>query len=263
MSDEPAPTNPVLSLIEQRTSTRTFAPVPITDDEKAAILHAAMRAPTAGNLMLYSIVEVTDQAVKDELARTCDDQPFIAQAPWVLVFLADYQKWLDLFAFSGTPLPDGAARVRPPGLGDLVLACCDALIAAQTAVIAAESLGIGSCYVGDILENAERHIELLDLPPHTFPVTMLVFGRPAKRRPPTPRYEKHVVHRDRYRRLTPPELAEVLDDLAALHAPHGLPEGAADYAQVVYRRKYMAAFTHEMNRSVALLVERWQKGEPS
>ena len=57
-----------------------------------------MRAPTAGNLMLYSIIEIEDQALKDRLAVTCDDQPFIAKAPWVLVFVADFQKWMDLFA---------------------------------------------------------------------------------------------------------------------------------------------------------------------
>jgi nitroreductase len=56
-----------------------------------------MRAPTAGNLMLYSIIEVEDQALKERLALTCDNQPFIAKAPWVLIFVADYQKWIDLF----------------------------------------------------------------------------------------------------------------------------------------------------------------------
>ena len=62
-----------------------------------------------------------------------------------------------------------------------MLACSDALIAAQNAVIAAESLGIGSCYIGDILEQAEDHAELLDLPPHTMPVAMLCFGRAKAR----------------------------------------------------------------------------------
>ena len=66
-----------------------------------------------------------------------------------------------------------------------MMACSDALIAAQNAVVAAESLGIGSCYIGDVLEQAEIHAELLDLPRHTLPVAMLCFGRPAQpaRRP--------------------------------------------------------------------------------
>ena len=52
-------------------------------------------------MMLYSIIEVNDQAAKDTLARTCDHQPFIARAPLVLLFLADYQRWFDYYLLSG------------------------------------------------------------------------------------------------------------------------------------------------------------------
>src|SRR5665648_29342 len=149
--------NETLALIEGRCSTRVFAPAPVTDDEKAAILHAALRAPTGGNMQLYSIIQVEDQALKDRLAVTCDDQPFIAKAPWVLIFVADLQRWVDLFAASGVERLEGVTHRMTPGVGDLLLACSDALIAAQNAVIAAESLGIGSCYIGDILENGEEH----------------------------------------------------------------------------------------------------------
>ena len=217
-----------------------------------------MRAPTAGNLMLYTIIEVEDQALKERLAVTCDDQPFIAKAPWVLVFVADYQKWIDIFSVSDVgSLPD-VRHHGAPGPGDLLLACSDALIAAQNAVIAAESLGIGSCYIGDVLEQAEEHIELLGLPAHTLPIAMLCFGRPAQRRRPVPRYEKHVVHKDRYRRLSPEELREVSAELAQLHAPRGFRAGIANIGQDVYARKYAADFTHELNRSVAVWLERWQ-----
>ena len=60
----------------------------------------------------------------------------------------------------------------------LFLACCDALIAAQTAVIAAESLGIGTCYIGDIMENYEEHEELFGLPKYVFPIRLICFGYP-------------------------------------------------------------------------------------
>ena len=186
--------NPTLDLIARRTSTRTYSPEPITEAEKEAILAAAFRAPTAGNLMLYSIVDVADQALKDRLAITCDDQPFIAKAPWVLVFVADYQKWTDLFDWAST---GDLTERRPLGPGDLLLGCSDAIIAAQNAVIAAESLGIGSCYIGDILENGEEHADLLGLPPGALPIAMLCFGRSAVTRAPTPRYTRNVVHTDR------------------------------------------------------------------
>lgn len=250
--------NPTIELMNARFSTRTFAPASITPDERETILHTAMRAPTGGNMMLYTIIEIEDQSLKDQLAVLCDDQPFIAKAPWVLLFLADFQKWTDLFAASGVDSLEDVDHPANLGLGDLMLACSDAIIAAQNAVITAESLGIGSCYIGDIMENGEAVAELLELPPHTFPVAMLVFGRPAKRREPTPHYMKHVVHKDTYRRLTEAELAEVSSELGDMHAPHGLKPGIENLPQDVYRRKFASAFMAEMNRSVAWWLHRWQ-----
>lgn len=253
--------NPTLQLLEKRCSTRAYAPVPITDDEKATILHATFRAPTAGNMMLYSMIEVADQSLKARLAVTCDDQPFIARAPWVLLFVADFQKWVDLFEYCDVASLEGVEHRMAPCAGDLLLACSDALIAAQNAVVAAESLGIGSCYIGDILERGEEHAELFDLPAHTLPIAMLCFGRAAAERPPVPRYTKHMVHRDRYRRLSEEELAEVSSDLQRLYAPHGLVPGVVNYPQAIYRRKYTSEFMAEMNRSVAWWLRRWEGRE--
>lgn len=249
--------NPTIDLMNARCSTRAYSDEPITAEEREAILHTAMRAPTAGNMMLYSIIEIEDQALKDRLAITCDDQPFIATAPWVLLFVADYQKWMDLFAWGGAYDMAGVARRTTPELGDLCMAMSDALIAAQNAVIAAESLGIGSCYIGDIIENAEEHAGLLDLPPHTLPIAMVCFGRPKAPRPPVARMERHVVMRDRYHRLTQDELAEVSGALQAQFAPHGLPADAENYPQVVYRRKFVPDYMTEMNRSARWWMERW------
>jgi FMN reductase (NADPH)/FMN reductase [NAD(P)H] len=176
----------------------------------------------------------------------------------VLVFLADFQKWIDLFEHANVDSLEGVAHRMAPGPGDLLLACSDALIAAQNAVVAAESLGIGSCYIGDILENGEEHAELFALPPHALPIAMLCFGRPAAPRPPTPRYSKHVVHTDRYRRLSGTELAEVSAELQSVHAPHGLKPGFASYPQEIYQRKYASEFMAEMNRSARWWLERWE-----
>ena len=107
--------NSTLSLLNGRCSTRSWAATPLGDDEKRAILHSAMRAPTAGNMMLYSIIEVADQKLKDRLAETCDHQPFIARAPWVLVFVADLQKWTDLFAAAGAERMPGVPHDVRPG----------------------------------------------------------------------------------------------------------------------------------------------------
>jgi nitroreductase len=251
--------NETIALLDARCSTRAYDPTPLTAEEKRAILHAAMRAPTAGNMMLYSILEIEDQKIKDRLAVTCDDQPFIARAPWVLLFVADCQKWMDLFAAAGVDRmdPEVAPPGVMPGVGDLLLACCDALIAAQNAVVAAESLGIGSCYIGDIMEQAETHAELLGLPRWTFPAAMLCFGRPRRRPHRTERYETHVVHRDRYHRLSDDELREACADLDAMYGAGRGGEGLGGLARDVYARKFTADFAAEMNRSVAWWIERW------
>ena len=94
-------------------------------------------------------------------------------APLVLVFCADCKKWYDAYLEAGcTP--------RTPGVGDLMLAVTDAAIAAQNAVVAAESFGIGSCYIGDIMENCDTQRSLLYLPDYVFPAVMLVFGWPTQ-----------------------------------------------------------------------------------
>lgn len=253
--------NPTIELLNARCSTRAYDPVPPTDEEKRAVLHAAMRAPTAGNLMLYSILEIEDQALKDRLAVTCDDQPFIARAPWVLLFVADFQKWMDLFAATGCDQLPGVPHGVTPGLGDLLMACTDATIAAQNAVVAAESLGIGSCYIGDIMELGETHAELLDLPRYTFPIALLCLGRPKVAPHITARYEKHVVHTNTYRRLSEEELREVSDDLDREFGDRASRHGTAGYVQDVYARKFTADFSFEANRSVAWWLERWETPE--
>ena len=139
--------NPVLETIHKRTSLRRYKDTPISDEHLKTLLEATLRAPTAGNMMLYSVLTIKDQAMKEKLSQTCDNQPFIARAPLVLVFLADYQRWFDYYRMSGVAL------LRELDVGDLFLAMDDAIIAAQTAVLAAESMGIGTCYIGDVMEN--------------------------------------------------------------------------------------------------------------
>ena len=123
--------NAILSALSARKSVRVFPPDPVTPDERAAILNAAFQAPTAGNQQLYTILDITDPALKATLADLCDHQPFIAGAPLVLVFLADCRRWLNAYHAAGI------TDARKPGAGDLMLAVADTCIAAQNAVVAA------------------------------------------------------------------------------------------------------------------------------
>ena len=158
--------NEIIESLYKRKSMRVYEERTIPEEMKRIILEAAAQAPSAGCQQLYTILDITDKELKVALSETCDNQPFIAKAPMVLVFCADCKKWYDTYLEAGcTP--------RKPGAGDLMLAVTDAAIAAQNAVVAAESFGIGSCYIGDIMENCEEQRRLLKLPEYVFPAEML------------------------------------------------------------------------------------------
>ena len=237
--------NQVIEQLKERKSVRVFTDKPITPEEVSAILEAAVNAPTAGNQQLYTIINVTDPQLRAQLAESCDHQPFIATAPLVLVFCADCRKWYQAFkAYHCDP--------RKPGVGDLMLAVSDTNIAAQNAVVAAQSLGIGSCYIGDIMENAETQRQLLSLPPYVFPAAMLVFGYPTEgqlERPKPPRSDmRHIVHENGYRDMDAGELKQMLCVKA----------GARDFEQWIgafCNRKYHSDFSKEMTRSVQVYLD--------
>jgi len=258
--------NQTLSVIENRVSVRNYAPNSVSREEKETILHAAMRAPTAGNMMLYSIIEIEDQALKDRLAETCDHQPFIAKAPFELIFAADYQRMFDYFQYCGVEAQgvERGVTTRPPQEGDMLLACCDALIAAQNAVVAAESMGIGSCYIGDIIEQYETHRELLNLPPYVLPITMLCFGRPAVEKAekhPRSRFDPaYIIFKNQYKRLTDQDFNEMMKK-EALHAhpDAALEEAVKQNGSELYFRKFASAFSAEMTRSAREMIKNWQK----
>ena len=151
--------NEVIRQLAARRSVRAFEDRDIPGEVRAAILEAAAQAPTAGNQQLYTILDVTDPQLKARLAETCDHQPFIAQAPMVLIFLADVCKWLDAYREAG-------CEPRAPGAGDVMLAASDAAIAAQNAdklEVAGEKLteeeyALGIAKDSDLLKKANKVI---------------------------------------------------------------------------------------------------------
>ena len=240
--------NQIIENLHTRKSVRAYENKPIPEDIKKEILLASMAAPTAGNQQLYTILDITNQKIKDHLAISCDNQPFIAKAPMVLIFCADIQKWFDAFI-------EGNCQPRLPGAGDLLLAVDDAVIAAQNAVTAAWSFGIGSCYIGDIKEQCEDHRELLNLPNYVFPAAMLVFGYPTEqqkdRRKPLRCDLQYVVHENTYKRLDGFELRKMF----------GKKIGNQTYEtwfQAFCNRKYNSDFAKELSRSVDVYLRDFQ-----
>ena len=240
MNDSKSQKNKVVKNLFERKSVRIFEDRPISPEDRLTILQAACQAPTAGNQQLYTILDITEPALKKRLSVTCDNQPFIADAPLVLLFCADCQKWYDAYRYAGcTP--------RHPSAGDLMLAVEDSSLAAQNAVTAAWSLGIGSCYIGDIMEHCELHRELFQLPPYVFPAVMLVLGYPTARQRERTKPARcpldSIVMENTYRKMD-------RDALYQMFSHKSGQQSYEDWMTAFCNRKYNSDFSREMGRSV-------------
>lgn len=255
--------NETIDLLLRRRSVRSFSAKQIEESLKRDLYETMRRAPTAGNQTLYSVIDIVDEEKKRILADSCDHQAFIANAPWVVVFVADMQRIFDYFRAS--QLDELAERTgvsigHVPLEADALLATCDAMIAAHTLSVAADSVGIGSCYIGDILENYERVAELLSLPRYALPVTMLTLGYPDNAPINARKTERmpieSFVFENTYRWIDSDELAE-LYSYNESGSGRFLP-GATNFGQHTYLRKFSADFMVEMRRSVRAMLENWR-----
>ncbi len=242
--------NEIIQSLYQRKSVRAFEEKAVPQEIKDELLEVTLQAPTAGNQIMYSIIDVTDEALKKELAASCDNQPFIATAPLVFVFTADHTRWVRSFELAD-------ANPRKLGVGDLLLAVTDTAIAAQNMVVAAESFGLGSCYIGDILEHCEKHRELLNLPPHAVPVCMLVLGYPTKqqieRKKPERFDKKFIVGENSYPHLSDEEVIECYTEVKSRGGI--TPQPFDEFMKAFCTRKFNSDFSKEMTRSVEKYLE--------
>ena len=243
--------NEIIRSLYDRKSVRVFEDRPVEEAVKRSVLEAALQAPTAGNMALYTILDITDPEKKAALSRSCDNQPFIATAPVVLIFCADYRRWYDVFCRY-------VDQVRKPDMGDLFLAEADAIIAAQNAVVAAQSLGLGSCYIGDITENYEYHKKLLNLPRYVVPAAMVCFGYPTQQQKDRPKPPRHgvsdLVHENGYDAAKSADMARMLSSQQGKDG-----EELADYIRRFCKRKWNSDFSIEMSRSCTEMVKDWTR----
>lgn len=179
---------------------RKYKKDPIPDQVLDYILEAGTRASTTGNMQVYSVVVTTDNAIKEELAPCHFNQPMVTQAPVVLTFCADFNrfnKWCRL-------------RKAEPGYDNFLsffTAAIDALLVAQNLCIAAEDAGLGICYLGSTTYMAGRIIEILELPAGVVPVTTVTVGYPDEHPELTDRLPlEAVIHREKYSDYTEEEI---------------------------------------------------------
>jgi nitroreductase len=189
------PWNDTIALLLSHRSTRGFRSDPLPDGTLETLVAAAQSAATSSNLQTWSVVAVDDPAVRAELAAIAGNQKHIEQCPIFLVFLADVSRNQRLAAEAGTEL------AGMPFLESFLVAAIDAALAAQNAVVAAESLGLANVYIGALRNDVARVSALLGLPPGATPVFGLCVGhalqgREGEVKPRLP--QAAVLHRDRY-----------------------------------------------------------------
>ncbi len=167
-----AAVNDVIATLLAHRSVRAYADRALPADILETIAAAAQSAPTSSNLQAWSVVAVRDTERKARLAACAGNQKHVANAPLLLVFVADLSR---LRRVSITEQMPGAGLDY---LEALVVAIADAAFAAQNTVVALESLGIGSCYIGGMRNQPEAVAAELGLPPEAFGVFGLTLGYP-------------------------------------------------------------------------------------
>lgn len=193
----------LFQLLVKRKSVRDFTEQQVEPEKVQKIYEAILSSPTTENMMMYSVIRITDKTVCEQLSK----QPAIRKAPLVLVFCADYRRWARIF---NVVRPEG----RKPEEGEYQLALIDTVIAAQNAVIAAEALGLNSVYLGDIMEHYEDRVRVLRLPAGVIPVCTLCIGYGTSQqleRPKPRRYlQQYLIHEGQYHDPSGAELLEML-----------------------------------------------------
>lgn len=154
--------NETLDTLVAHRSVRAYLPEPLPAGTVELLVAAAQSAPTSSNLQPWSVVAVEDKARKARLAALAGDQKQIHQAPLLLLWIVDHHRLAALGDELGTP----AQGLH--FLESFLLGAVDTSLAAQNAVVAAESVGLGSCYIGAIRNHPAEVAVELGLPPRAF-----------------------------------------------------------------------------------------------
>lgn len=234
------------SIINQHRTIRKYTGTPISEDLLSEILYSGTRASTTGNMQVYSIVASRDPKIREELAPCHFNQTMVREAPVVLTFCADYNrfnKWC-------------RARKAEPGYDNFlsfVTGAVDALLAAQNVCIAAESKGLGICYLGTTIYMAEKIIDILDLPKGVVPVTTVTLGFPDEDPPLTDRLPLDaVVHYEKYHDYSPEQIdglyreKESLDSNKLFVEENNLETLAQVFTEVRYKKSDNVGFSRAL-----------------
>ena len=198
--------NETIQLLFERSSCRSFLDKKIPKNVLSIVLEAGIHAPTAGNLQPYSIIEIQDLRSRRKLAEMCG-QKFIGEAPVLLLFCIDWhrnERWAEL---------EVAPFTATSSFRHFWVSFQDVIVCAQNICTAADSMGLGSVYIGTVIDFPAEILALFRMPESVFPVVMLCLGYPAKR--PKPRNKlgiKTVVHKGRYSEMKDKQLLRAFNE---------------------------------------------------
>lgn len=202
----------MLDTILNHKSIRKYKSTPVSEKDLQEILEAGIRASTSGNMQIYSIIVTRDEEMKKKLAPTHFNQPMAIQAPVVLTFCADinrFTKWCE-------------QRNAEPGYDNFLWftnAVIDAMLVAQNCSIAAEDKGLGVCYLGTTTYTADKIIDILELPKGVIPITTVVVGYPDENPKLTDRLPlEGVVHYETYKDYSKEDINRIYAEKEALES---------------------------------------------
>jgi len=198
--------NKTISLLVGRASCRAFTGRKISSRTLNYILEAGIHSPTGGNLQPYSVIKIEKPGARSRLSKLCG-QSFMKKAPLHLVFCMDFhrlRRWAKL-----EKAPFSADRALRP----FWIAFQDTMICAQNMCTAADSLGLGSVYIGPVFDKIREIRKMCQLPKGVIPVVSLAVGYPAFF--PAPREKlgpEVVVHNEVYREIPDEELLRAFEE---------------------------------------------------
>ena len=185
-------TTPTIELIHRHGSVRSYKVDPVPESIIKQIIAAGQKASTSSNLQTYSVIVTSDLEKKLKIQEICAGQKHISQAPVFLLWCADFSRLQRVCKHQGYKIEAGYIE-------NFLMASVDASIAMQNAALAAESLGLGFCFIGALRNDPDTVIELFGLPELVFPIAGMTLGWPEKSPRIRPRLpQSTVLHWDVY-----------------------------------------------------------------
>jgi FMN reductase (NADPH) len=186
--------NEAITTILNHRSIRHFKDKQLSDDQIKTIVACAQAASTSSFIQAYSIIGIKDKDKKQKLAEIAGNQEYVARNGHLFVFCADLSRHEFIGKMEGK---DVLASIE--STEKFMVALIDATLAAQNAAIAAESMGLGICYIGGIRNNLEGVKELLKTPDRVIPLFGMTIGYPEKINDQKPRLPfEHIYHEEEY-----------------------------------------------------------------